>query len=262
GDSDWTSIEWRGSRVVQHTEDMGSRATYPPMPELPTSELYHLLSRRLRPDYRFDQSLVSPLSVAARVAAITREMPDGGHILVVGDDDFLSPALARAGYRVTVVELDERVVRAIETIADELELSIEFQLADVRDDPPAGWAERFDAAVTDPIYDAAMAQQFVRFSLNAIRPGGLFFLSFASWMEVYRDLFPWLLDYGLRLRRLYPRMNEYYSGTERGQCGPFASLLPGESDPDHVVPPPLFYSDFHAFEYDGVTEQEIASEAG
>ena len=90
-------------------------------------------------------------------------------VLLLGDDDLLSIAIAAAGLstRVTVIDLDHSLLERIErwTKTD----AVQLVNADLRSGLPTGLAGNFDLVFTDPPYTPAGQLLFLGRGLSALR---------------------------------------------------------------------------------------------
>jgi predicted methyltransferase len=124
----------------------------------------------------FDQGYVTEDTALARVAfALERGDVEGKEVLVVGDDDLVSVALALAAHplRVVAVDVDERIVRFIRDVARaEGLLQLEAHVYDVRDPLPEAWQGGFDTFFTDPTESLRGFRAFVDRGLLALRGEG------------------------------------------------------------------------------------------
>lgn len=116
----------------------------------------------------FAQSRIDEASACRRAQVVLEQVPLGSSILMLGDDDGVSPLLA-SRYRLTTIDLDMDTLRWISESSPEVET---FQV-DVRE-IPVSFHERFDAVVADPIRGPE-AESFVSSAYRSLAPGGLFF---------------------------------------------------------------------------------------
>jgi len=93
-------------------------------------------------------------------------------ILVLGDDDMVSLALAAAGHRVSVVDGDPYLVRLLKQQSQRLGLEISVRRWDFRQAMPEDLRESFELVFTDPMSSAACLPLFVNRALSALRPEG------------------------------------------------------------------------------------------
>lgn len=96
---------------------------------------------------------------------------DGAHLICVGDRDLTSLAVASVspGVRVTVVDVDERVLAVIRGVARQEGLDVQTAFADLRLGPPATLREAGDLAFTDPPYTPEGIQLFAARALQMQR---------------------------------------------------------------------------------------------
>ncbi|MBE2317520.1 bis-aminopropyl spermidine synthase family protein [Solirubrobacter sp. CPCC 204708] len=97
---------------------------------------------------------------------------DGAHLICVGDRDLTSLAVATVspGVKVTVVDIDERVLAVIRRVARDEGLNVQTAFADLRLGPPASLREAGDLAFTDPPYTPEGIQLFAARALQMLRP--------------------------------------------------------------------------------------------
>lgn len=112
---------------------------------------------RQRPPARaeFDQGYVDPVSTVARVAVMyQRGDLENQDVLLIGDDDLTSIAIALTGMarRITVLEIDERLVEFIALQAREKGwTNLSVHRYDVRDPLPRELEGQFDTFLIDPV---------------------------------------------------------------------------------------------------------------
>ncbi len=125
------------------------------LPELEfADEFLRMVRGRPLPLEEYDQGYIAPEDVLLR-AGFMLERGDvaGRSILLIGDDDLLSIALALTGVakRVHALDADSRVVEFINSAASELDAELEAEVYDVRKPLPEELAGEFDVFVTDPV---------------------------------------------------------------------------------------------------------------
>jgi N4-bis(aminopropyl)spermidine synthase len=145
----------------------------------------------------------------------------GQRIMVLGDDDLVSVALAAfaahagraaAPRRVTVVECDPDLVRYLGGQLAEFGMSAEIVLHDLREPLPARLLAGFDVACTDPPYTVAGAELFLSRAVSALAPGAgahVFFSFGARRPGETLRLQRLMADMGLVVRSLVPGFNSY-----------------------------------------------------
>lgn len=144
----------------------------------------------------------------------------GKRIVLLGDDDLVSVAIARfaaltgAGRprRLAVIDTDPDVLAWIGEQTVGSEVAVELVAHDLREPLSGGLASAFDVACTDPPYTVQGAELFLSRAVSALepRPGEHVFLSFgarrpAETLATQR-LFAGL---GLVLRSMTPNFNSY-----------------------------------------------------
>ncbi len=138
-----------------------------------------------------DQCHCTPRTKLRRILALhAAGALAGRRILLLGDDDLTSVAVARfvqqfgAGESIAdlaVVELDERLLEFIGAEVGEPGFPVRLVRHDLRDPLPASLAGRFDTVVTDPPYTPAGAALFLSRAVEALAgEGSNVFLSFGS----------------------------------------------------------------------------------
>jgi predicted methyltransferase len=145
----------------------------------------------------------------------------GQRILLLGDDDLVSVAIARfaqltgaaAGIRqLTVVDSDADVLACIADQAAGSGVQVELVDHDLREPLPAGLAGRFDVACTDPPYTVPGAELFLSRAVSALTaaPGRHVFFSFGARrpLETLR-VQQLIAGLGLAVRSLQPGFNAY-----------------------------------------------------
>lgn len=102
---------------------------------------------------KFDQGFISEEGVIRRLEFIHERGDIYGNIFVVGDDDLFSIAVSLTGLprKVVVVDIDERLVDFINSVANENGLRVEAHVYDVQKAFPEDFRKKFDVFVTDPV---------------------------------------------------------------------------------------------------------------
>lgn len=131
------------------------------------------------PDRRLEQYAIDVTGVLSRARFIARSVRHGEG-LVVGDDDLVS--LYLAGFdqlALTVLEKDERVIRAIEDNLPE-DAAVEVVPTDLQGVYDGEWpleGRSFDFFVASPPYTPEGMSIFVAIGLRRLRVGGLGFIA-------------------------------------------------------------------------------------
>lgn len=137
--------------------------------------LERLLVGRPPPRLDLDQGAITPEDALVR-AAFLRERGDlhGASILMVGDFDLISLALALIGgpERIVVLDLDERIVEFLTIAAARYGLPIEARHFDVRRGLDADLVGRFDLFHCDPVETLPGIRLFLSRGCEALRGAG------------------------------------------------------------------------------------------
>jgi predicted methyltransferase len=116
--------------------------------------LEQLLEGRPDPNFAYDQGAITPADSLLR-AGFMEERGDlsGTNVLFIGDFDLMSVALAMTAQpaRITVLEIDERVVDFINRAASREGLRLDAIPFDVRDSLPESLLGKFDVFLCDPV---------------------------------------------------------------------------------------------------------------
>ncbi len=123
----------------------------------------------------YDQGYITPECTLARVGfAHWKGDVDHREILVLGDDDLVSLALCLIGKprRITVVEIDERLVQFIQKWAAAFDFPIEIRHFDLSRPLPDDYLHRFDTFLTDPPESIVAFRAFVGRGIAALKGPG------------------------------------------------------------------------------------------
>jgi predicted methyltransferase len=158
-----------------------------------------------------DQCPATPSTVMRRLTLLGRRSSD---ILLLGDDDLLSLVLALTGARnrIAAVDLDDRLLRFIESYSKRY--SIEVLRHDLRFGLPRAHKRCFDEVFTDPPYTLAGQLLFVHRAMGALRsmPGvSLFVCASREYLTVQElsAVRSFLSRGGFELEATYPDFNCY-----------------------------------------------------
>lgn len=142
-------------------------------------DAYHqfipLLAKRPPAEATYDQGALTVDSVFRRLALMYSKGDVAEQkILLLGDDDLLSIALALTGLprEIVVVEIDVRLCKFIERVAREKNLDIRVICQDAREQLPDDLRAHFDTFVTDPSETIQGLLLFVEKGLAMLAPGG------------------------------------------------------------------------------------------
>ncbi len=142
-------------------------------------DAYHqfvpLLAKRPPAEATYDQGALTAESVFRRLALMYSKGDVADQkILLLGDDDLLSIALALTGLprEIVVIEIDSRVCEFIERVAREKRLNLRVIQHDARERLPFALRAQFDTFVTDPSETIQGLLLFVEKGLAMLAPGG------------------------------------------------------------------------------------------
>ncbi|MET9500822.1 GNAT family N-acetyltransferase [Streptomyces sp. NPDC006622] len=188
-------------------------------------------------DMAIDQSHCTPETKVRRVLALLAAgaLP-GGSLLLIGDDDLVSLAVAVVGdvlgspivERVTVVDISPEILAYVRKVSAGLGTRVETVEHDLRQPLPAELHDGFDVAMTDPPYTAEGARLFLSRAVEGLRPGPAHsvFFSFGGkspdeMLEVQREI----MALGLVTNGYIRNFNEYEGSGILGGVGFFQHLL-------------------------------------
>ncbi len=179
-------------------------------------EFHELAKNRPEASQEFDQGYVTEETTVARAALLyARGDLVGREILVLGDDDLVSLALAltRLPRRVVALDVDQRIVHFLREAAREKNLNLEVHEHDLRDPLPPELLRRFHTFACDPTESYRGYLAFAQRGLSALRgPGCAGYLgltrleaSLSKWRQIQRAL----LEAGAVITDLFPNFHDY-----------------------------------------------------
>jgi len=198
----------------------------------------------------------TPTTTAKRVELIKKYLTPTSRILCLGDDDFVSVALALVvPNEITVVDLDPQVTTMIKRLARQQHLRISCQTADIRKPLPDNLYHFFDVVVTDPIYAVKETLLFLSVAESCLRPSAQSYLlsccsrtlAGAAWHGVA----DWAASRGLIVHEVLSGFNEYPKTTRIQTLLKIAERLFCRSAVTKAcVGIPFLYSDLVVFRFD------------
>jgi N4-bis(aminopropyl)spermidine synthase len=164
-----------------------------------------------------DQCHCTPKTKLRRVLALhAADAIANKRILLLGDDDLISVALAGFAEglpiaELTVVDVDRRVLAFVESQLRNLSVPLQTVHHDLHDPLPPRLTGRFDTVVTDPPYSSEGARLFLTRAVEALAgEGSDVFFSFGSRRpRVQFELQRSIVDAGLEIRALTRDFNDY-----------------------------------------------------
>jgi len=184
-----------------------------PLPEL--LQMIATLQKRLRvKSHALHQLPCTPATTVKRAELIRGYVRAESRILCLGDDDFVSVALAWfLPNEITVLDLDPEVLRLIEAAAAEHHLHIICRRVDLRRPLPEDVKGMYDIVVTDPIYAVPEMLLFLSAAEACLRKaptsylftGGSRVLAGRSWTKIEE----WAAAHRLVLEAFLPGFNAY-----------------------------------------------------
>ena len=136
------------------------------------ARLTGLIAAAPRGDRALDHVAATPDTVVRRALLLgARFWLTSARVLCVGDHDLTSLAIAliHPDVRVTVVDVDERVLAYVDRVAGELGLDVRTRWADLRLGLPRSVREDADVTITDPPYTPDGVALFVARAVEALR---------------------------------------------------------------------------------------------
>ena len=111
---------------------------------------------------KFSQQPCTVLTTKKRVAFAKKNCHPEDDILILGDDDYVSIYLARAGFKnITVLDIDENVLESIQLAAKAEGFQVETHLQDFSHPMPEGLQKDYKLAFMDPFYSQEGVQMFL-----------------------------------------------------------------------------------------------------
>ncbi len=122
----------------------------------------------------YDQGFISVEGVMRRVEFLYERGDLASKIFIVGDDDLFSIASSLTGLpeKVTVVEIDERLVNFINSVAEEYSLPVEARVYDVQQAFPDELRKKYDVFVTDPVETIPGLKLFLSRGVSTLKGAG------------------------------------------------------------------------------------------
>ncbi|MDH5792554.1 MAG: bis-aminopropyl spermidine synthase family protein [Candidatus Bathyarchaeota archaeon] len=200
---------------IAHSAYSGRQAAIPDEYAEVLKKLVDCSTLRPEPLLRLDQAHATSETALRRALYMLEEGDlEGREVLFLGDDDLTSVAagLLGAARGITVIDIDRRLLGAIEEISNMEKLGIECILHDLREPLEEGLVDRFDVVLIDPPYTLSGLKLFLSRAIDALRPRktSSIYLAFPDkppleMLEAHRAI----NGMGLYVRELIPRFNVY-----------------------------------------------------
>jgi len=170
---------------------------------------------RPRPYTWLDQAFCTPETAVLRALFMLEEGDvEGRRIIFLGDDDLTSIAtgLLRASRKITVIDIDERLLELINDASRSEGINIECVHHDLREPLPNGLKNSYDVVFTDPPYTIQGLKLFLSRGIEALRKRrcASIYLAFAHKPpKEMLSLQAAINEMGLYIREMIPRFNRY-----------------------------------------------------
>jgi predicted methyltransferase len=179
------------------------------------------LDDRPPPEYKYDQTRSTTETVLKRALIMARNGDvEGRKIVLLGDDDGLSMALAHldCAREIVVIDIDSRILKVIEDFSKRNNYStlIRTHLWDIRTAFPKEWLNYFDTFEMDPPYTVSGFKLFVSRALSLINPSSTShgYISFGNKSPFEKwECQEHLNTNGLVIEEFIPNFNSYIGAT-------------------------------------------------
>ena len=135
-----------------------------------------IVEKRPRPTLDFFQGYMLEEDVVAR-AALMHYYGDleGKNIVLIGDDDLLSVALALTGLpsRITVLDIDKRLGAFLKNVNKDYGSNIEYVEYNVADPLPQGMLGKFDVFSSEPLETLSGLKAFIMRGVSCLKENGV-----------------------------------------------------------------------------------------
>ncbi len=166
--------------------------------------------------HEYDQGYVTPENSFARIA-MADEKGDirGKEVIVLGDDDLMSLALAltKLPKKVTVLEIDKRLIDFIASVSNKYNLGIDARLHDLTKPLPEDVLSGFDTFFCDPPETIPAVKAFIGRGVSTLRSercAGYFGITRReSSVDKWNGIQKVLIDMGLTITDIIHNFNEY-----------------------------------------------------
>jgi len=174
--------------------------------------------KRPTPNREYDQFTATVETTAKRASFLDRnEDIVGKRLLFLGDDDLTSVAVSSIGKasKVTVLDIDDRILDNIREIAKDESLEIDLEEYDARKTLSEGHRQKYDIVFTDPPYTPEGIKLFVSRAIQALdlqNQSARIYLCYGnsdSAKERFLPIYELLISSGLMIRWVFDKFNRY-----------------------------------------------------
>lgn len=187
-------------------------------------------NRRPVPRTEIDQAYGKPITAIKR-ALLMLENGDleGRNVLLLGDDDFTSLAIAqlKTSAKITVLDIDDRLLELIKEIANENNFLINCLKIDLQKELPTNILDKFDVVFTDPPYTISGLELFLSRAIETLKKesGKRIYLAYAHRPPAHQLKVQSIINkLGLAITNLIPGFN-LYEGAEMHANTTYLALL-------------------------------------
>lgn len=179
------------------------------------------------PNRQYDQFTATKETTARRASLLTYfEDLQGKRLLFLGDDDFTSVAVAitQKASEITVLDVDERILRSLEAISVKEGLKIRTAQYDARKALPISELGKYDIVFTDPPYTPEGISLFVSRAVqlldlsNKVARIYLCYGNSDGAKERFLPIYKAFLSSGLMIRWVFDKFNRYHGAESIGSA--------------------------------------------
>ena len=185
------------------------------------------LSLRPSAERSYDQFTATVETVAKR-CSLMNFLKDiaGKKLAFIGDDDFTSVVVALRGKpkKITVFEIDKRIIEVIKEISEKESLKIEVLKYDARKRVPAGHFNSYDVVFTDPPYTTYGISLFISRGIELLdkeSDASRIYVCYGNSDRAKERVLPiqkLFFDSGLMLRYVFDKFNRYTGAESIGSA--------------------------------------------
>lgn len=183
------------------------------------AKIQDYMSLRPQPLTEIDQAYGKPITALRRALLMLQNGDiENREVLLLGDDDFTSLAIASLNVQasITVLDIDERLLEIINNISAKENYNIKCIKADLRKPITNELVDIYDTILTDPPYTKSGLTLFLSRATQAIKKekSKKIYLAFAHREpNVVKEIQQIILDHGLIIQNILPGFN-LYEGAE------------------------------------------------